>query len=57
MMKKEITFTEIISRIAPTGNLLFSQLNAFDTIFYGGKSNVAALAANNDRQYCRLSSV
>lgn len=45
-MKKVITFGEIMLRLAPPGNLRFSQTNSFDVIYGGGESNVAVSLAN-----------
>src|SRR6056297_1295189 len=45
-MKKVVTFGEIMLRLAPPGNLRFSQTNSFDVIYGGGESNVAVSLAN-----------
>lgn len=46
MMKKVVTFGEIMLRLAPPGFLRFSQTNTFDAIYGGGESNVAVSLAN-----------
>lgn len=46
MMKKVVTFGEIMLRLAPPGHLRFSQTNTFDVIYGGGESNVAVSLAN-----------
>ncbi|MDH5396520.1 MAG: sugar kinase [Cyclobacteriaceae bacterium] len=45
-MKKVVTFGEIMLRLAPPGQLRFSQTNSFDVIYGGGESNVAVSLAN-----------
>lgn len=45
-MKKIVTFGEIMLRLAPPGNLRFSQAASFDVIYGGGESNVAVSLAN-----------
>ena len=44
--KRVITFGEIMLRLAPAGNLRFSQANTFNAIYGGGESNVAVSLAN-----------
>jgi 2-dehydro-3-deoxygluconokinase len=46
MMKKVITFGEIMLRLSPPGYLRFSQAGSFDVVYGGGESNVAVLLAN-----------
>ena len=46
MMKKVVTFGEIMLRLTPPGFLRFSQTNSFDAIYGGGESNVAVSLAN-----------
>ena len=46
MMKKVVTFGEIMLRLAPPGFLRFSQTNTFNAIYGGGESNVAVSLAN-----------
>ncbi|MBV6645011.1 MAG: sugar kinase [Cyclobacteriaceae bacterium] len=46
MMKKVVTFGEIMLRLAPPGFLRFSQTTSFDVIYGGGESNVAVSLAN-----------
>ena len=48
MMKKVVTFGEIMLRLAPPGFLRFSQTNTFNAIYGGGESNVAVSLANYD---------
>ena len=45
-MKKVVTFGEIMLRLAPPGNLRFSQANSFEATYGGGESNVAVSLAN-----------
>ena len=46
IMKKVVTFGEIMLRLSPPGFLRFSQANNFDAVFGGGESNVAVSLAN-----------
>ncbi len=46
MMKKVVTFGEIMLRLSPPGFLRFSQTNSFDVVYGGGESNVAVSLAN-----------
>lgn len=46
MVKKVITFGEIMLRLSPPGFLRFSQANTFDIVYGGGESNVAVSLAN-----------
>lgn len=46
MMKKVVTFGEIMLRLSPQGFLRFSQANHFDVVYGGGESNVAVSLAN-----------
>ncbi len=46
MLKKVVTFGEIMLRLAPPGFLRFSQANHFDVVYGGGESNVAVSLAN-----------
>lgn len=45
-MKKVVTFGEIMMRLAPPGQLRFSQTGTFDATYGGGESNVAVSLAN-----------
>ena len=46
LVKKVVTFGEIMLRLSPPGFLRFSQANNFDAVFGGGESNVAVSLAN-----------
>ena len=46
MMKKVVTFGEIMLRLAPPDHLRFSQTNTFNVVYGGGESNVAVSLAN-----------
>lgn len=46
MMKKVVTFGEIMMRLAPPGHLRFSQAGNFDVVYGGGEANVAVSLAN-----------
>jgi len=46
IMKKVVTFGEIMLRLAPPGWLRFSQASQFNAIYGGGESNVAVSLAN-----------
>ena len=46
IMKKVVTFGEIMLRLSTPGFLRFSQANNFDAVFGGGESNVAVSLAN-----------
>ncbi len=46
MMKKVVTFGEIMLRLTPPGYLRFSQASSFDVVYGGGESNVAVSLAN-----------
>jgi 2-dehydro-3-deoxygluconokinase len=46
MMKKVITFGEIMLRLAPPGFQRFAQARSFDVIYGGGEANVAVSLAN-----------
>jgi 2-dehydro-3-deoxygluconokinase len=46
MMKKVVTFGEIMMRLAPPDFLRFGQARAFDVIYGGGEANVAVSLAN-----------
>src|SRR5699024_7722948 len=46
LMKKVITFGEIMLRLSPPGHLRFSQASSFDVVYGGGESNVAVSLAN-----------
>ncbi len=46
MVKKVVTFGEIMMRLAPPGFLRFGQARSFDVIYGGGEANVAVSLAN-----------
>lgn len=46
IVKKVVTFGEIMMRLAPPEHLRFSQTNRFDVLYGGGESNVAVSLAN-----------
>jgi 2-dehydro-3-deoxygluconokinase len=46
MVKKVVTFGEIMLRLSPPGFLRFGQARAFDVLYGGGEANVAASLAN-----------
>src|SRR5690554_5738810 len=46
MVKKVVTFGEIMLRLSPPGMLRFGQARSFDVIYGGGESNVAVSLAN-----------
>ncbi|GAB5409115.1 MAG: sugar kinase [Balneolaceae bacterium] len=46
MMKKVVTFGEIMLRLSPPGFLRFTQASNFDVVYGGGESNVAVSLAN-----------
>ncbi len=46
MLKKVVTFGEIMMRLSPPGFLRFGQARSFDVIYGGGESNVAVSLAN-----------
>ena len=46
MVKKVVTFGEIMLRLSPPGMLRFGQARSFDAIYGGGESNVAVSLAN-----------
>ncbi len=46
MLKKVVTFGEIMMRLSPPGHLRFGQARSLDVIYGGGESNVAVSLAN-----------
>lgn len=46
MVKKVVTFGEIMLRLSPPGMLRFGQARSFDAVYGGGESNVAVSLAN-----------
>lgn len=46
IMKKVVTFGEIMLRLTPPAMRRFSQANSFDVVYGGGESNVAVSLAN-----------
>ncbi len=46
MVKKVVTFGEIMMRLAPPGFLRFGQARSFDVVYGGGEANVAVSLAN-----------
>src|SRR5512139_1838251 len=46
MMKKIVTFGEIMMRLSPPGAQRFGQARSFDIVYGGGESNVAVSLAN-----------
>ncbi len=46
MLKRVVTFGEIMMRLAPPGFLRFGQARSFDVIYGGGEANVAVSLAN-----------
>ena len=46
MLKKFVTFGEIMMRLAPPGYQRFTQARSFDVIYGGGEANVAVSLAN-----------
>lgn len=46
MMKKVVTFGEIMLRLTPPNFMRFSQASQFDVVYGGGESNVAVSLAN-----------
>jgi 2-dehydro-3-deoxygluconokinase len=46
VVKKVVTFGEIMMRLSPPGYLRFRQARSFDVVYGGGEANVAASLAN-----------